>query len=391
MTQPLDFPRAGVRLLTAVRNGSTPLPVATGRIESLDGMTETLVRVTCRGRDAYLEPLYEAGIVTYLPGDDPLLVSAPVPDPMCVESELPDVVPGDPPAEPPPLPDPIPGPEPPGDDDEEETGDGGGGLPGAYIILLRYRAGVPPDEPTWVKETEVIGPLPSAFVAEACPGATPGHFFARGSVPAIGGSQMGTNGLGEFYHYVRRFSSQTQWVRIVCCLYRGPNVGGLNMKALTTCSGLPGVSFDGSEMRAGGIRVLDVVESAETLTTIAKVRLARYTATGILNIGHLNALQIASPAEGAWNSLLPTRIETLVEQQVSVAATQPANALFHVGPLSTGATIPLTQATGPSLLVVELDDDVTWGGGVDDSLYVNLFARWTLGGSPAADDSPSIA
>lgn len=107
-----DVLRSPVRVLTAVRDGSAPLPVAYGLVDAVEGMTEALCRLSCQGRDAFLEPVIVPGVVTYLPGDDPLLTTAPVPENPCGSDAEPTVTPGTAPPEPDPLPDPEPGPEP---------------------------------------------------------------------------------------------------------------------------------------------------------------------------------------------------------------------------------------------------------------------------------------
>lgn len=132
----VDWPRARARVWTELQRGSAPLAVADGLIESLGGMTEDRVRIACRGRDAFLTPAITPGLVTYLPGDDPLITTAPVPVDPCGADAEPVVVPGDPPDEPPvELPGDTPG-DPPGtaldpppsdEEEEEETDDGGGG------------------------------------------------------------------------------------------------------------------------------------------------------------------------------------------------------------------------------------------------------------------------
>jgi hypothetical protein len=96
-----DLHRAPVRVAIAVAGGSVPFALAEGRVDHPEAVTEGWVRLACAGRDAFLTPDIQAGVVAYLPGPDPISTEAPVPadpcgadaDPVIVTGSIPEDIP----------------------------------------------------------------------------------------------------------------------------------------------------------------------------------------------------------------------------------------------------------------------------------------------------------
>lgn len=344
-----DFPRSSVRVLTSLRGGSAPLSVATGRIEALEGVTETLVRIACRGRDAYLEPLYAAGVVTYLPGDDPLLATAPLPDEMCVESDPPTIVPGPTPAEPPPLPEPPPGPEASPPDDDEDEGGGEGTLLGVWQVFMNYTL-TPGAGPGGT--TVYVG----STTADQLPTVSSGLTSPRQNWVLFRDHKVGI-GSEPFPELYQEFF-----------IYRGPDITGEN---LVICD-LPGcvgkqVGFQ-SPQQAAQV----APESGLTL------KIGQYATAGIATEADLEALRPRNPLEAT--DPFPSRISTLQTQALNLTEITGLEPMVRdevvTGSLGLGVT------AGPQL--IRLEFDTGWSSGIGSSNRRRGAVRSLIPGSPGS-------
>jgi hypothetical protein len=114
-----EIHRAPARVVHTIRGGSASFQIAEGRVDHPEALTESTVRLACAGHDAFLTPNIQTAVVTPIPGPNPVLVAAPVPEDPCGADAPPTVVPGSPPTEPPPVPAIEPGPEAPRDPDRQ--------------------------------------------------------------------------------------------------------------------------------------------------------------------------------------------------------------------------------------------------------------------------------
>jgi hypothetical protein len=113
-----EIHRSPARVVHAIRGGSASFQIAEGRVDHPEALTESTVRLACAGHDAFLTPMIQTGIVTPIPGPNPVLVPAPIPEDPCGADTVPVVVPGPTPEEPPPVETPARGPE---DEEPDES------------------------------------------------------------------------------------------------------------------------------------------------------------------------------------------------------------------------------------------------------------------------------
>jgi hypothetical protein len=355
-----DLHRARVRVVHAVRGGSIPLAIADGRVSHPEAMTETTVRLVCLGRDAFLTPRVRPVTVTYLPGPDPVLTPAPVPDDPCGADEPPTVVPGGPAEEPTTPPSPTPaedakvaeGPDAP-------PGGGGDGvappLLGTYTVLLGGENGA------WYTLTKIGGQ--DVYV---------GSTLVYG--PHDGETEVGDGGLGapgpltperdEMFRLevnkVKGAESEAfPFLVREIWMYRGPNVPGTDLVKecfLANCA--PAYSlyaFGNFVYGPGGTTAAGIT-----------LKLARYDASGIHTVADLEALRPRNPGE--TDDPLPTRIETVEEWAVTLLTVNSS--------IIRGRTLVPTAATnqfsGPQLLRLELVDGWSTGQPANTNAFAAL-------------------
>lgn len=344
----LDVPRGDVQLLTAVAGGSAPLPVAFGRIDAVEGLTETLCRLSCQGRDAFLEPLIVPGVVTYLPGDDPLLTTAPVPEDPCGADAEPTVTPGIAPAEPDPLPEPPPGPEPSEPTDPVPV-DGEDTLLGAWLVFMDYtltEGAGPSGETVYVGSTTATQfPLPFSGLTD------PRDNWPIQRIHRVGiGSEAFPETFTEFF------------------IYRGPDITGTDLiecqqpgcvgKVLCVSSYVP---FTAQTLPESGLTV----------------KLAHYTGAGIASQADLEALRPQNPLEAT--DPFPARVETLHTESLNLTEIPPSTGRVGDEVIVSGGSIGLSLDAGPQILRLELESGWSSGIGADNI----RFARLTTGLGPA--------
>jgi hypothetical protein len=398
-----DLDRGLVRVYSALPDAEAPLMVAEALIDAPGDLAEERVRVQCRGRDAFLTPRLDPGIVTYLPGGLPS--SAPIPADPCARTE-PDVIPGAPPDEPDDGgggagggggPDGV-GPEAP-PDTTDGAGDGGGMTPllGGYAIRATYRPGNPaadPPEPPWIAET-TVGKLPGPLGDGISPDCVIGPGYGIGGENVLPSILAGAVNAAGFVHVYRPNAPGGQ-VRAMTLYYRGPDVLG-------TAIGVPSADLQeciapGAGSAPGGLlnRIVGYAEIA-TLggnyvlgTSISwTFKIARYDASGIHTEADLQALRLSRPDEaGEYLAKLPTRIETLATIEISKVGGGAVNYINEVkDPLDDGPTISLDMFAGPELIGIELID-ATIPGQPNEAVVVSLVVANEFGSTGA---SPSVA
>jgi hypothetical protein len=294
-----DLHRTPVTLALAVAGGSVPLALAEGRVDHPEALTEGLVRLDCAGRDAFLTPDIQAGVVAYLPGPDPISTPAPIPLDPCGADAVPVIVPGSPPSEPP---DPPGGAPPVAEGPEAADRPAVPGpltLMGAYLISWDYRRNFTPEgtDGTLYVGTTQVTPLPSGYLPPPPePDKRDGISVAR--MQTIGrGSAAFPEVLKETFYYRGPDIAASAFVQGRQQALTAPNNVGVVCKGEVRASAdWPGVDWDW-----------------DTIWTIAG-KIAWYRGETIATVADLQALRPQHP-----NELLdpfPIRHETL--QDVSV-------------------------------------------------------------------------
>ena len=326
-TDTYDVDRGEVRILTAVEGVSAPLPVAHGLIDSVGDMTESLVRIRCRGRDASLTPRLDPGRVVYIPGPDPELSSAPVPEDPCAPAPAPTVITGDPPDEPT-DPETLDGlsPEAPFEEAEEEDGGLEPPLAGAWRVFFSYTldiGGGPGGTDVYTGSTTVT--QHDAAIGPIAGGTARDNWLLLRKLTKGDGTETFPAVIEEFF------------------IYRGPDITGQNLIKNQTPS--PNAAF------AQYAVAMSPTEHSVTL------RLAHYQAGSIKTSADLAALRPRNPSEAT--DPFPARIATLEEWTI---ASMPHASSPNVFGRTQDDAIPTSLTGGPQILRMEL---VTgWSSGV---------------------------
>jgi hypothetical protein len=340
-----DLHRTPVTIAHAIQDGSVSLSLAEGRVDHPEALTEGLVRLDCAGRDAFLTPDIQAGVVAYLPGPDPISTAAPIPADPCGADAVPVIVPGPPPAEPPES---AGGGEAPRVADGPEAADPGdppAGRPpllGLWQIEMWVRPGNPaavPPEPTWVSETRV-----TELVDEPYPAANSRNLL---QLNALYNPNVDLADLGWIWRYV-------------LALYRGPDIVAT---VLTYGTFEPVVITPpiNDFVALGNFTTVAGWADPDAIVWGVTGKLADYRADQIYTVADLAALRLETPAaSGDYLSGLPPRHETLTtftvgqESPPTCSTNGCTGRLYHYADGTVSNAVALNRYTGPQLLVMEL-------------------------------------
>jgi hypothetical protein len=214
-----DLHRTPVTLALAVAEGSVSCALAEGRVDHPEALTEGLVRLDCAGRDAFLTPDIQAGVVAYLPGPDPISTPAPIPLDPCGADAVPVIQPGLLPSEPPTA----------GADEEALVADGPEAAPGPErsslsiresgfkLLRLREDVGTNPNESQDLNEIDFITALAAGVTADL-----PTSLNSAGGNAAHLAAQIGHQHVRELH--VTTGVTSTVENRMQALLFRDPAI-----------------------------------------------------------------------------------------------------------------------------------------------------------------------
>jgi len=262
-----DVLGAPVHIMTAYRGAAVPLSSAVGKIERITALEEAVVKLSCGGLDALLEPRIDGRPVTYLPSSPPFGGPPELPEDPCASSGPATEI-GTPPAPPPEVEPPPPGDGPAPEPDEPVAS----GLLGAWLVDMNYTVsygGGPLGQDVYVGTTGVFQ-LPLGTFGTPIPDDHDQVILARRRKIGAGSAQ--------FPEFVRE-----------TFLYRGPDIGGGHLgqsKQVTVQN--QGVII------VGGIAAGPGNPEPEDWQVTAKV--AEYRADTILTSADLSALRPQDPS-----------------------------------------------------------------------------------------------